>query len=143
MTLGAAGAAISGDLGPMKNPFSTASLTLIQVRYYSVATGGCATSTATASTSTYNPAGFPLQFDPGAMAGATIDTSVKVVGDASIQNVATFKFKPQTMISPYGGVVSITSPAWYTSTRRALQMYQDRNFNCLSNTLVLDPAASS
>lgn len=58
LTLSGTADNVSGDIGPMKNPFSSIPLTLIQVRYYSAANGGCATSTSTSSTSTLNPAGF-------------------------------------------------------------------------------------
>ena len=58
LTLSGTADNISGDIGPMKNPFSSIPLTLIQIRYYSAANGGCATSTSTSSTSTLNPAGF-------------------------------------------------------------------------------------
>ena len=68
------------------------------------------------------------------MTSASLETASKVIGDAALRNIATFKFKPKTLISQYGGVISITAPNWYVSTRRPLQMYQDRNFQCLSDS---------
>lgn len=38
------------------------------------------------------------------------------------------------MISRYGGVVTITAPAWYKSTRTPLQVWQDRNFECFTDS---------
>ena len=47
MTLTGTTATINGSFGPMKNPFSTVLLTMINIRYYSVANGGCSSSTPT------------------------------------------------------------------------------------------------
>lgn len=93
MTLSAAAATLGGDIGPMKNPFSTTGLTLQAIRYYAAVNGGCAgTSSPTSSTDTLEPTGWTMQFEPGVMKSASVETASKVLGETDLRNVGTLKF---------------------------------------------------
>ena len=93
-TLTAGGEMISGDLGQIMNPYSRVELKLREIRYYD----GCTSDTQAASTtgiaSTQN--GVQLIINPGDIPTVAFSTAVKVTGDNSFDNVATFTFTPNS-----------------------------------------------
>lgn len=133
-TLTEEGAMISGELGKIMNPYSRVDLKLREIRYYD----GCTSDTQAASTtgiaSTQN--GVQLILNPGDIPTVDFSTAVKVTGDHSFDNIATFTFTPNSQLSTLGGYIDITAPGWYTSTRRTAYAYEETNFECLSDRFV-------